>query len=312
MCTSIRLVTFLASTVLVVFPMLGWAQVTLSIETKKQKPPPDEFKAIINVIEDAYKAPFEVDKDILDELRKQYRDPKPDREDKIFREIRRLYATTVEQEEAILAELRRAYADPSPQQEERLFHVIRRNGQLPLGSISQQTQVELAGKLFRKLDRNENGIIDSDEMSDSLAGQRREWDQNRDGVIAPEEYVAYYRAHLGSVYQRVASGEIQIKLPKELASQYPVTPTTSISPSESRRPTEQKPVAPSAEVPRWFAEYDLDGDGQVALFEWKKVGQPIAEFLAMDSNDDGFLEATELTQYLAANSDSKSDSKSKR
>src|SRR5688572_29708741 len=115
----------------------------------KIKPPPDEFRALVKEVEEAYKAPFEVDKDVLDELRKQYKNPTPERELKIFREIRRLYNTTPEQEMDILRELRRAYEQPSPNQEARLFDVIRRNGTLPLGTVSADAQASRATKLFR-------------------------------------------------------------------------------------------------------------------------------------------------------------------
>src|SRR5262245_18242961 len=125
-----------ATLLVVVSPELALAQPKES----KPKPPPDEFKAIVNALEEAYKAPFEVDEDILDELRKIYRNPTPESEGKIFREIRRLYNTTAEQEDSILSELRRAYSDPTGEQESRVFQLIRRNGQLPLGAISAQTQ----------------------------------------------------------------------------------------------------------------------------------------------------------------------------
>ena len=298
----------LFSTILLVLsPSHLWAQPAPG--EKKQKPPPDEFKAILSVVEDAYKAPFEVDKDILDELRKQYRDPKPEREGKIFREIRRLYATTAQQEDSILSELRRAYAAPSAEQEERLFSVIRRNGQLPLGTIPTQVQGELAAKLFRKLDRNEDGILQNEEMSELLQGQRSTWDQNRDGLISPEEYMAYYQAHLGSVSERVANGEIQIKMPRELSQFTPTSPQPSIAPRESPRPIENRPAVPAVELPRWFFECDLNADGQVALYEWKKMGKVIAEFVAMDSNQDGFLEAKELEQFLGQQTVARSNSK---
>src|SRR5436309_1019361 len=88
-------------------PVVG--QSSTSTTGKDQRPPAtDEFRAILKEIEEAYKAPREVDKDVLDELRKQYSNPTPEREAKIFKEIRRLYATTPEQEQVILAEMRKA------------------------------------------------------------------------------------------------------------------------------------------------------------------------------------------------------------
>ena len=66
----------------------GWGK------PQTRKPPPDEFRSLVREVEEAYKAPFEVDKDILDELRKQYKNPTPEREAKIFLEIRRPYHLT--------------------------------------------------------------------------------------------------------------------------------------------------------------------------------------------------------------------------
>src|SRR5436190_22287342 len=60
---------------------------------------PDEEREILKQIKEAYKAPYEVHKDVLSELRKQYRDPTPDRESKIIKELRRLYVLSPEQED---------------------------------------------------------------------------------------------------------------------------------------------------------------------------------------------------------------------
>jgi hypothetical protein len=46
---------------------------------------PEEIRALLKEVERAYPDPVEINKDILDELRKQYRDPTPEREAKIFR-----------------------------------------------------------------------------------------------------------------------------------------------------------------------------------------------------------------------------------
>lgn len=289
--------------------VVGWSSALAQSKESKPKPPPDEFRSIVSAIEEAYKAPFEVDEDILDELRKQYQNPKPEREAKIFREIRRLYNTTPEQEESILTEMRRAYSDPSGEQEGRLFQVIRQNGQLPLGAMSAQTQSDLAAKLFHKLDRNGDGALQSEEMSDTLHEQQATWDANRDGVISPAEYFAYYQAHMESVGKRVASGELQIKLPKQLMHLSVPTPEPSSTPSESPRPGEKRPAAPAPELPSWFREFDLNADGQVDLAEWRKAGKKLSDFVEMDRNHDGFLEATELQHFLAQHSVTKSDSK---
>jgi Ca2+-binding EF-hand superfamily protein len=300
MCTANRAVSVAAI-------CLGWfigpasihgqspAVLEITVKEKKPKPPPDEFKAILGAIEDAYKAPREVDKDVLDELRKQYRDPKPDRESKIFREIRRLYYTTPEQEESILSEIRRSYAQPSAEQEERIFQAIRRYGQLPLGAVPGIVQTELAAKLFGKFDRNGDSILDESEMSETLRARRGEWDGDRDGVISFAEFTPYYQMHFKSLADQVAAGEIPLKTP--VGTFVPeAAPVLDEHPRRLEIRTNKS--AEAADLPDWFADFDLDSDGQVGLYEWRKKGKSIAEFLAMDLNQDGYIEAKELQQVM--------------
>jgi hypothetical protein len=52
-------------------------------------------------------------------------------------------------------------------------------------------------------------------------------------------------------------------------------------------------------LPAWFEQLDTNQDGQVSLYEWRVSGRPIAEFLCMDRNDDGFLTAEEVLRYEA-------------
>ncbi len=51
----------------------------------------------------------------------------------------------------------------------------------------------------------------------------------------------------------------------------------------------------SVDMPAQFVEGDGDGDGQIALLEWRQwKPQEVANFLTMDTNKDGFLTAREL------------------
>jgi hypothetical protein len=286
-----------------------------SQKEQKPKPPPDEFKSFVKEVEEAYKAPFEVDKDILDELRKQYKNPTPERELKILREARRLYNLTPEQEQDIIRELRLAYGKPSPEQEERIFQTIRRNGQLPPGTVPLSTQVERAAKLFGGFDRDGDGRLSSEEMPENLRAQFLRWDRNGDGVIDFTEYGNYYQANLQVVSQRVASGEIAIKLPRgaTLPSQPPsplplappMHPQVLLPTQPGDAPRDAQPVAirygklPPG-LPAWFLEYDTDKDGQVGLYEWRQQGRPIAEFGPMDRNGDFLITPEEMLFFLAA------------
>lgn len=253
------------------------------------KPPPDEFEALVKVVENAYKAPLEVEKDVLDELRKQYRGPTPEREAKIFKEIRRVYEPTADQADAILREVRLAYESPTAAQEERVLEAIRRVPKLPPGTVPAHIQADRAEKLFRKLDRDSDGLLANDELPEGLNDQRKQWDRNGNGLIDPDEYAAYYGAQLKVVSDAVARGEVPIRVP--------IAPGAGPEPARAPMP---RPVAkPAMSLPDWFAQLDTDADGQVGLYEWKKAGRRVADFLAMDANGDGYLEASEVQAYLA-------------
>jgi Ca2+-binding EF-hand superfamily protein len=260
----------------------------------------DEFRIIHKEVADAYKAPDEVDKNVLDELRKQYQKPSTDREARILRQVRRLYHTNPQLEDAIQDELHRAYESPSHVEEERVLAVMRRGGRLPIGKVSVQELTEKAAGLFRKLDQNRDGFLSPDEMSDELVGQYRRWDLNHDGAINLDEYVHYYHAYLNWIAEGVASGEIPLKLGKGSTKSEttpvpkPVKPSRPVPPDAPPQ-VENKP----APLPAWFAQLDTDGDGQIGLYEWKAAGRRVAEFVAMDRNGDGYLEADEVRESLA-------------
>jgi EF hand len=261
----------------------------------RPRPAPDEFKYLLKAVADSYRAPEEVEKDVLDELRKQYGDPKPDREAKIFREIHRLYDTTPDQEAAILREIRLAYVRPSEAQEERVFNEIRKADKHPPGAVPASVQADQAARLFRRLDRDGDGLLNSDELPETLRDERAKWDKNSDGFIDPDEYAAYYQAQLKRVADGVASGDIPLK------AKLPAAPGPSPTPTPTPGPA-PKPALPAGKLPPlpdWFKQLDTDGDGQIGLYEWKAAGRPLAEFLAMDRNGDGYLEPAEVQAYLA-------------
>lgn len=285
-------------------PVLGQPSFGQGNQDQKTKPKIDEFKAILSVIDEAYKAPKEVDKDILDELRKQYRQPSYDREAKIFREIHRLYDTTPRQEDAILEEMRRSYDRPSAEQEERVFREIRRGGTLPLGTVPLAAQDEFAKRLFQKLDVNGDGLLEVDEMPEMLSERRFTWDRDRDGSISMEEYGSYYRAMFKSIADGVATGTI--------ASKHAPASATNSSPSQSQARIQDSPRPPrdgggkdTNGLPAWFHRCDLNGDGQIGLDEWVKSNGSVKDFEAMDRNGDGLLEPHELLAFLAKQAESR-------
>ncbi len=71
---------------------------------------------------------------------------------------------------------------------------------------------------------------------------------------------------------------------------------------EKKQVEEERPVAirygklPKG-LPEWYDENDLDKDGQVSLYEWRKAGKEVSEFLEMDLNADGLVTADEYLRF---------------
>jgi Ca2+-binding EF-hand superfamily protein len=271
---------------------------TYELKIKAPAGPPDEEKEILKEIKEAYKAPFEVHEDVLKELRRQYEQPTPQREEKIFKELRRLYDLTPQQEEILTRELRVAYRQASPEQEERIFRMLQQAERLPNGAVPRSVQSDQARKIFQKLDRDGDGVLSADEMPDALKAERGRWDTNRDGVIDPQEYWAYYQGRLGSLSDQVAAGEIDLGLKRG----GPVPKAAATEPKEEPRPTVFRAGKLPPGLPDWFRQLDTDGDGQIGLYEWRAGGRAVDEFIRMDRNDDGFVTPEEVLYYLAQQS----------
>jgi Ca2+-binding EF-hand superfamily protein len=60
----------------------------------------------------------------------------------------------------------------------------------------------------------------------------------------------------------------------------------------TRAPSDGRPYRALEDVPDQYRSYDKDGDGQIGLYEWPR--ERIRDFLALDTNDDGFLTLSEL------------------
>lgn len=302
-CPPARALLVALSLLACVAPISGQAPLNQNVgKVQILRPPPDEFRAVLSIIEEAYKAPREVDREVLDEIRKQYRGQNPDREAKIFREIRRLYPLTPENQVTILTELRQAYVLQTYEQEERVFREIRKGGQLPLGTVPASIQTDEATKLFKKLDQDANGAVSSEEMTDSLREQLRHWDRSGDRVINLEEYEAYYKTSLKVLAEKVASGELNFKgerpsVPDTTRSPIPATP----APVDDARPVIARIGKLPSGLPDWFVKLDKEGDndGQVGLYEWKYSQKSLGEFTAMDLNSDGLLTAEEFLRWNA-------------
>src|SRR5262245_53454686 len=146
----------------------------------------------------------------------------------------------------------------------------------PGGSPDSDRRLE---ETFKRMDQNENGVLEFNEMSETLQSERDKYDTNHDGVIDLNEFKAYVNARFAGprpgdngpgAGPRIGPGE--------------ATPDEE---EERKRPN----LIRAGNLPRDFpfAALDTDGDGQIGLYEWRAAGRRIAEFLPMDLNNDGFV-----------------------
>jgi hypothetical protein len=151
------------------------------------------------------------------------------------------------------------------------------------------------------MDRNNDGVLNSDEMPDSLKAERDKWVTNKDGFIDLNEFKAYFQARM--MEQRAERG------PGGFGGfpgggwgggqQSPAIPEENpIEDEGSKRPTVYRVGKLPKELPSWFYEADTDGDGQIGLYEWKSKGWPIETFQQIDRNNDGFLTVDEVLRYV--------------
>jgi hypothetical protein len=140
-----------------------------------------------------------------------------------------------------------------------------------------------AESLFRQLDQNQDGVLNYDEMPDSLRQELSKWDLDSNGLVDLEEFKAFYKARMAQL-QAERGG--QPGAPGE-------TPT-----EEDKKPVVWRAGKLPKELPPWFRQMDTDNDGQVGLYEWKRAGGKVDDFFAIDINSDGFITVEEALRSV--------------
>jgi EF hand len=154
----------------------------------------------------------------------------------------------------------------------------------------------LADVDFRRLDTNADGKLNMDEMPDRLKNSLAKWDKNKDGLIDLLEYREYYREAFAARLGGSGPGSAD-QATRNVAA-------IIIDDDELDRKEVVFRAGPGgkmpAGIPPWFEKLDIDGDGQVALYEWRKGGKPLDEFKDWDLNDDGFISPEEAVKVQTA------------
>jgi len=152
-----------------------------------------------------------------------------------------------------------------------------------------------AENMFRRLDTNGDGLLNYDEMPESLRAERDKWDTNKDGFIDLNEYKAYFQA---VIQQRMA--ENGGWNPNWQGGGIPdIGSTPTPGEEEVKKPVVYHAGNLPKDIPDWFKQIDSDGDGQIGLYEWKVSGRSLDEFRKIDRNNDGFLTIDEVMRYVA-------------
>lgn len=130
-----------------------------------------------------------------------------------------------------------------------------------------------ADRLFRVLDRDSSGELESAEWTERLRADARRADSDGNRRVTAEEYRAYFDFRIGEAQEGQA---------KAADAQAKAAAT----------------AARKGGLPAWFDQFDADMDGQVAMHEWRLAGRTVASFRAMDLNDDGLLPPEEYHRYV--------------
>src|SRR5207253_2001808 len=113
-----------------------------------------------------------------------------------------------------------------------------------------------------------SGFLEPDEWPDRLREAAPRVDANRDGRIDRDEYRAYFEGRVIATLQRGPEPQSLVRAPTGGPVTAPVQP-----PMVAIRAGHLPPG-----LPPWFTELDLDHDGQITLWEWRRSGRPVAEF----------------------------------
>jgi hypothetical protein len=129
-----------------------------------------------------------------------------------------------------------------------------------------------ADKVFRILDLNSDGELTGGELSAGLKA-----DKAFAGRVSREQYREYFARRVEKKAETLAAA---------LKSNEALMRKLNLDEFDRR-----------TGLPEWFTTLDGDKDKQVSLYEWRRVGKDVDEFLGMDLNGDGLLTTDEYSRW---------------
>ena len=151
----------------------------------------------------------------------------------------------------------------------------------PLDMMNQWADSE-----FNRRDINGDGLLNSDEMPEAIKNDLVRTDMNHDQLIDVNEYRAYFMARMQGGGEGGRSGDPVTRILEEEFDKRPMVLRAGKLPKELK----------------WFSDLDTNGDGQVALYEWRAGGKDMDEFPTHDRNDDGFITPEEALRMNVSRS----------
>ncbi|MBN1855183.1 MAG: hypothetical protein JW829_20800 [Pirellulales bacterium] len=161
--------------------------------------------------------------------------------------------------------------------------------------------VRYAERLIAQYDRDQSGNLTAEEWA-SMRGQPARMDGNQDGKVILDEIVSHIVAYnrTRQFGGRTIGSDSQSPAKRRLEPE-PETATNASSssgqPANADKPYHVPVRLLPTNLPSWFTERDLDGDGQLALAEYAPQGgrDAVAAFTQLDTDHDGLLTPTECT-----------------
>jgi hypothetical protein len=139
-----------------------------------------------------------------------------------------------------------------------------------------------ADSMFYRFDRNRNGVLEREEWGDMRMA--RGADRNGDGKITQEELTNALAEYSG----RRSRGEDRDRSGSGASSDAESNETGGRDRSYRFTTADERLLEG---LPEWFAGYDANGDGQVAMAEYSSfwTDAKAREFLSYDHNGDGLI-----------------------